>query len=272
VPARQRHHHEPRPVAAGEVLAVLAVDGVAQALALRPDDLRLGEQPQVAGGGQSDVLQGKGDARAGPGPIAPQDGGDDGQRGIQPACHVPGGQHVVDGPGVIGGAGDERESDARVHGVVHSGRAVAAAQQLDVDEVGALRRQVLVVQPRQAGGVGDDDAVALDNQAPHQLLALRGAQIEADGSFPLVQPGPINRGAVAGQRPTVHVGRTSDRVDPDHLCTELVQRQAAQRSGDEAGHLDHGESCERPGSGHAPTRSNTAARPCPPPMHMVSSP
>ncbi|CAG7100615.1 hypothetical protein PICSAR18_04194 [Mycobacterium avium subsp. paratuberculosis] len=128
MPTGQRDNHEPGSVAAGEVLPVLAVDGVAQPFALGADDLRLGEQPQVGRGGQRDVLQRQADPRAGPGLLAAVDGGDDGQRGIQSAAHVPGRQHVVDRAGVLGRAGDQRVADAGVDGVVHTGGAVAATE------------------------------------------------------------------------------------------------------------------------------------------------
>ena len=64
VPAGQRDNHEPGTVMTGEVLPVLTIDGVAQPLALRTVDLRFGQQPQVPGSGQGDILQCQADLRA----------------------------------------------------------------------------------------------------------------------------------------------------------------------------------------------------------------
>ena len=72
-----------------------------------------------------------------PGLVTAADGGDDRQRGIQAAAHVPGRQHVVDRAGMIGRTGDERKAETGVDRVVHAGGTVSAAQQLDVDDVGA---------------------------------------------------------------------------------------------------------------------------------------
>ena len=73
--------------------------------------------------------------------VAAAQGGDDCQCGIQAAAHIPGRQHVVDRTCVIGRSGDERESDTRVHGVVHSGGTVATPEQLNMDHVGTLGSQ-----------------------------------------------------------------------------------------------------------------------------------
>jgi hypothetical protein len=271
VPARQGDNHERGAVAAGEVLAVLAVDGVTQPLSLRPVDLWLGEQPEISRRGQRHVLQRQADARAHPGPVAVADGGDDGERRVEAAAHVPGGQHMVDRTGVPGRTGDERVPDTGVDGVIHCGGSVTAPQQLHVDDVGSLGGQHVMAQPGQAGGVGDDDAVTLDDEALHQLLALVRAQIDGGRTLALVQSGPVDRGAALGQRPSLDVGGPADRVDADHLRAKLTQRHAAQRCRDEAGHLDDGDTAQ--GADHAgATRSKIAASPWPPPMHIVSNP
>ena len=221
VPSGQRDNHERDPVATGEVLAVLAVDGIAQPLALRPVDLRFGQQPKISRRGQRDILQRQADARTRPGLVAAADGGDDGQRGVQTAAHVPGRQHVVDRTGMVGRTGDERVPDTRVDGVVHPGGTVAAAEQLDVDDVGTLGGQQVMAQPGQPGGVGHDDAVALDDQPLDQLLALGRTQIDGGRTLSLVQSGPVDRRAARRQRPPLHVGGAADRIDADHLRAKL---------------------------------------------------
>ena len=50
MPVRQRDDHERSAVATGEVLAVLAVDGVAQPRPLRAVDHHLGEEPEIGSG------------------------------------------------------------------------------------------------------------------------------------------------------------------------------------------------------------------------------
>ena len=141
MPSGQGDNHERDPVTTGEILPVLAVDGVAQPLTLRPVDLRFGQQPKISRGGQRDILQRQADPRTRPGLVASADGGDDGQRGVQATAHIPGRQHVVDRTGMIGRTGDERKPDTRVDRVVHPGGTVAAPEQLNVDHVGTLGGQ-----------------------------------------------------------------------------------------------------------------------------------
>ena len=66
-----------------------------------------------------------------------------GERGIQATADIPGRQHMVDRAGMVRGSGDQRESGRRVDGVVHAGRAIVAAEQLEVDHVGPFRRRAL---------------------------------------------------------------------------------------------------------------------------------
>ena len=61
-------------------------------------------------------------------------------------------------------------------------------------------------------------------------------------------------------------------LDANHLRAKLAQRHAAQRRGDETRHLHHGQAAQRQLVHVDATRSKTAASPCPPPMHMVTSP
>jgi hypothetical protein len=272
VPFSQRDNHERDSVTTGEVLAVLAVDGVAQTLALGPIHLRFGQQSQISRRGQRDILERQADARAHPGLVAAADGGDDGQRGVQAAAHIPSRQYVVDRTGMIGRAGDERESDTGVHGVVHSGGTVTTPEELNMDHVGTLGGQAIMAQPGQTRGVGDDDAVALNDQPVDQLLTVGRAQIDGGRTLSLVQSGPVDRRSVCCQWPSLDVGSTTDRIDTDHLRAKLAQRHATQRCGDETRHLHDCKAAQRQLVHVVATRSKTAASPWPPPMHMVSSP
>ena len=61
MPAGQRHHHEGGTVAAGEVVAVLTEDRIADSGPLQPVDHDLGEESEVGGGGQGHIVEGKPD-------------------------------------------------------------------------------------------------------------------------------------------------------------------------------------------------------------------
>ena len=94
--------------------------------------------------------------------------------------------------------------------------------------------------------IGDQHA-AVGDQPLHEVLALRGADVGRHGPLALVQPGPVDAGAVVGDRPAVVVGRAADRVDPHHLGAELAQRHTRQRHRDEAGDLDDPDPGQRSG-------------------------
>ena len=134
----QRHDHECDAVATGEVLTVLPIDRVAEAFALGAVHLRLGQQSQIACGGQRDVFQREADLGARAGLVTATHRGDDGERGVQATADIPGRQHVIDRAGVIRRAGDQRKSGCRVDRVVHTGRAVMAAEHLKMDQVGTF--------------------------------------------------------------------------------------------------------------------------------------
>ena len=95
----------------------------------------------------------------------------DGERGVETARDVPGGQYVVDRDVESGGPGDERKADARVDGVVDAGAAVGAPGHLHVDEVGPQLDQRLVRMPLAASHIGDEDA-GVDDEPLDQPLPL----------------------------------------------------------------------------------------------------
>ena len=85
VPTGQRDDHERRAVAAGEVLAVLAVYRVADALPRSAVHHDLGEQAEIARRRQRHVLQRNADPLTLPRRVAMPQCGDDGQRGVDAA-------------------------------------------------------------------------------------------------------------------------------------------------------------------------------------------
>ncbi|RFZ08889.1 hypothetical protein DE4381_02078 [Mycobacterium marinum] len=208
-----------------------------------------------------------------PGLVAAAQRGNHGERGVEPTTNVPRGQHMVDRAGMVGRTGDERESGRRVDGVVHPGTAVSPSQQLQMDDVRTRGGQYFVAEPGQAG-IGHHDSVAFQDEALDQPLSCCRAQIDGGRTLALVQPGPVDRCAAGRQGPAADIGGTADRVDADNLRTQLAQRHAAQRRRDEAGYLYNANAAQRqvrPRHGY-PTRSKIAARPWPPPIHIVSSP
>ncbi len=257
MPTGQGHQHEGDAVAAGEVGAVLAVERVAQALALRPGDHRLGEETHVAGGGQRDVLERQPDPSARAGGVAVPQRAHDAQRRVQAAGQVPGRQHVVDGPRLGRRAGDQREAHPGVDGVVHPGAAVGATGDLQMDQVGPAGHQRVVPVPVPADDVGDQDAApraAFGDEPGDQLLTVGAAHVDGDRALALVQPGPVDALAVVGQRPAAVVRGAADGVHPDHLGTELGQRHPGQRHRHETRDLDDPNPGQRSGrarrSGH----------------------
>ncbi len=174
--AGQRDDHERYVVAAGEVLTVLAVDRVAEPFALRPVHHCLGEKAEIAGRGQGDVLQRKTDPAALPGGVPMPQCGDNPERGVEPARHVPGRQHVVDRGGMVGGPRHQGEPGGGVDGVVDAGGAVRAAGHFEMDQVGSLFCQGVIRMPFPSNGIRHQDATsgtALDDQALDQALTLR---------------------------------------------------------------------------------------------------
>ena len=246
VPAGERDDHERDAVAAGELLTVLAEDRVADPLPRRAVDHHLGQEAEVSRRRERDVLQRDADPLAhARGVAVPQRRGD-GECGVRPARDVPGGQHVVDRARQSDRAGDQRETDARVDGVVDPGASVRAAGYLDVDEVRAHSHQGVVRMPLASSHIGDQDA-AVGDQALDEVLPVLRAHVHGDGTLALVESGPVDAVAVLGHRPAVIVGGAADRVDADDLGTQLRQRHAGQRHRDEAGDLDDPHSGQRTG-------------------------
>ena len=221
--AGERDDHERDPVAAGEVLAVLAVDRVADPFACGAVHHHLGEEAEVACRRQRHVLQRNADPLALPGGVAVPQRGDDGQRRVDAACDVPRRQHVVDRGGELGRTGHHRKAEAGVDGVVHPRAAVGAPGHLDVDQVGPQPRQVVIRMPFAPCHIRDQHT-AVGDQALHEVLAFGRPQVGRHGPLALVQPRPVDARPVVGDRPAVVVGRAADRVHPHHLGTELTQR------------------------------------------------
>ena len=248
VPGGDRDHHDPLAVAGREVTGEAAVEMVADPGPVGAGQLGLGQEAEMPGHRQRDVLQGQRDPAAFPGePPAPL-GGQQADRGVEPARHVPGGQHVVHRPLVPLGTGDQREPEPGVDGVVDGGAPVVVAQYLQVDQVGPGLDQVVVAEPGPADRVGQHDPAARPgggHQVGQEALALGVAEVQRDRLLALVQPGPVDAGPGRGQGPAVLVARAADRVDPDDLGTELGQGQAAQRRGHEAGDLQDPEPVQR---------------------------
>ena len=163
-------------------------------------------------------------------------GGDDRQRAGIGRGEVPRRRHGVHRSVMADRAGDHGEAGDGVHRVVDMGAAVARADDVERDQVGALLRQLLVGEPAARRHVGGEDARALarrGDQRRQKLAAARVAQVDGDRALALVEAGPIDRSAVLGDRPAVAVEPALDVVEPDHVGAELRQRHAAQRRGNE---------------------------------------
>ncbi len=101
MPAGERHEHEADAVAAGEVLPVGAVQGIAEPFSAGAVDHHLGQEPEIARRGECDVLQGNADPCALTGGIPMAQCGTDCQRHVQPAADIPGRKHMVDRRGQL---------------------------------------------------------------------------------------------------------------------------------------------------------------------------
>jgi hypothetical protein len=176
----------------------------------------------------------------------------------------------------VGRAGHGRHADGGIHGVVDGRRAVGPAHHPRGDEVGAVRAQALVRQEAFGRKVGDEQAGILAgcaDQLRHEFAAFGAGEVDGDRQLALVQALPVQAGPVVarGARPAVEVGAAADGIDADHLGAHLQQVQGARRRGDEGGALDDAQALQQGvHGGDQATRSNTAASPWPPPMHMVS--
>ena len=240
----ERDDHERGSVAAGELLTVLAVDRVADPLPCRAVHHHLGEEAEVARRRQRDVLERYGDPLALPRGVAVSQRGRHRQGRIHTACDIPRGQYVVDRSSEVGGSGHHRESEAGVDGVIHARASVGPPRHLDVNQVGSQRGERVVGMPFAPGHIRDQHP-GVGDQPLHEMLALGGPEVGGDGPFALVQPGPVDAGALLGDRPAEVVGGAADRIDPHHLRTELTERHAGQRHRDEAGDLDDPHSGQR---------------------------
>src|SRR5699024_2475746 len=126
--------------------------------------------------------------------------------------------------------------------------------------------------------VGDEDAVlrrivtGRGDERLRELAALIAAEVDRDGALAPVEGAPVDRPPLRGDGPAVDVRAPLERIDLDDLRTHLAERQAGGRRGDEGVVLDDGAAGERSRHAQASTRSKIAARPWPPPMHIVARP
>jgi hypothetical protein len=168
---------------------------------------------------------------------APALGRQDADRRVQTARHVPGRQHVVDRRREFGRPGQPGEAERGVDRVVDGRRAVPVPGDHDLDQVRPVPPQGLVLEKAPAHRVGEQDPPVRawgGDQPGDELLAARRAEIDRDRALALVQARPVQAGAIGRARPPGLVGGAADRVDADHVGTELSQRHPAQRRGDEA--------------------------------------
>ena len=265
MPGGQRDNHERHAVTAGELLAVLAVDRVAEPLALRPVHHGLGEESEISGCGEGHILERQPDRAAFAGGVTMAQRGRDGKCAVEPAGQVPCRQHMVDRGVMAGRPGDERKAGGCVHRIVNAGRAVCSARHLEMNQVGPLLHQRFVGMPFPPHHIRHEHA-GVDDQALDHVLSLRRAHVRRHGTLALVQSRPVDARPVIGNRPAVIIRGAADRVDPDDFGTELGQSHPGQRHRDETGNLhdpNPGERLRRirsRRSGH-PLESIVCARP-----------
>src|SRR5690606_28499687 len=108
-------------------------------------------------------------------------------RQVEAGGHVEGGKYVVDRGALTGRAGDQREAGASLHGVVDSGATVVASGQGHHDDVVATGPQGSVGELRPPLGVGDQDAVTLDDEVGDQPAADGAGQVDLDPLLAAVQ-------------------------------------------------------------------------------------
>src|SRR5690606_33142124 len=82
------------------------------------------------------------------------------------------------------------------------------------------------------------------------FLAFLRAEVDLDRALALVEPGPEKALAVLAEWPAVRVEPAADLVETNDVGTELRQRHAAERRGDERRAFDDAEALEDAG-GHA---------------------
>jgi hypothetical protein len=267
----QADDHQPLAVEGAEVTAVGAVEIVAVFRPVGVVDHHLGDLAEVAEHRQGDILERDLHqlAAAGAPPVA---------LGGQKAHHrhlagdaVPGGEKVVDGSRPRCGARHHRKADLRVGGVIDLRAAVAAAHEVDHDQIVAPRLQRFVVEPAARGEIGDEHPRVFARRADHagqQFLPFRFAEIDRDRPLALVEASPEQALlAIQRHRPAGVVEPAADRIEADHVGTQLRQRHAAERHGDEGRAFDDSQPLED--SLHKPLstprarlRAHTSARLC----------
>ena len=261
LPLAGAHRHDLDALAVGqfEIPPEGAVYVVADTGSLGAQELGFGHMAQHGNRGQGCIRQGQVHqaALAGSGSLAL--GGQHPQRGGLAADDVPGGQHMVDG---AVGAGEPGIAHGAVHGVVHRGGAVVVAGDGHHDEVVAVAAEAVVRQPTDGGEVGGEDAGVGawgGGQCGDQLAAFGGAEIDLDRPLSLIEPLPVQRLAVGGERPAVVVDPSADGVEADHVGAVLGQGHAPRRAGHKGRPLHHPHSRQHAAHGQAFSRGRTSA-------------
>jgi hypothetical protein len=119
--------------------------------------------------------------------------------------------------------------------------AVIPASDVHHDQIVAHRLQRRVIEPPARRQVGQHDArirAGAGHQRMRQRPALRVPDVQHDRPLALVETGPIQALAVAGQGPALMVEPAADRVDANDIGAHLRQSQPGIGCRNEGGDLD----------------------------------
>ena len=154
---------------------------------------------------------------------------------------VPGRQRIGDRVLAVLRAGDVRNAERRVDGVIHLRPAMPVARQGHHHKVFAMLAQRIVVHPAPDPEIGKKQTRIVarrgDDTRDH-LAPLRRLHVDGNGFFALVHSGPEEALSVRCKGPSPGVKTTAKTVKPDNLGPHLCQRHPCERNGDKSRPLD----------------------------------
>ena len=248
----QRRDHEAHSVAAAEVAAKCAPDGIAQPFAIAAAIEHLGHRTAIGHGTDRDIAQWHADLATLAGGIAVAQGGEQREGAIGAGDEIPCGQHLVDrrrGRHVpVFRSAHQRITAGGIDGEIHCLAPVVPAHDTHADQFGRafglLGRDGVVTEEALLGQIRDEIA-RIGRQRDQQFAAFVAAQVERDRFLRAVEILPAQAAALLGQHVAVVVEPARLVIDADHLGAQLRAVEARGGRGDEARGFDDAQSVKK---------------------------
>ncbi len=139
--------------------------------------------------------------------------------------------------------------DDVVAGAVRPRTFAAEGCAIDIDDVGALAAEGLVVDAEAFGDIGavvDHDHIAGAGEAADDVAAGGMVEVEGDGLLAAIE-GLVGLRLTGQELPRQPPRLAVDRLDLDDLGAEVGEEHAAERPGDDLGEVQDSDPGERPG-------------------------